>query len=282
MAARGMDDIGGPQAWYDSIPLITKQWFTAALAITCMGNMDIIPIKSVIWDFQSVKDSFEIWRFLTPFCYIGPFSFPTAITLYLLYQYSRQYEQGGPINTGGGGGTADYLFMLIFGAVFILVSSSFIPVIPLFSKNLVFYTLYVWSKQNPNAPANIYGVPMKAMHLPFAMLGLNILMGNPWVDIAHGIGVGHLYYFLVEVVPVVYGKDYIHTPQFLIETFGVGQYVAPAPRPAAVGGGRRMDAVGNNTWNAPGRVNRPNDPAAPAGGGGGHNWGGGGRALGRE
>ena len=83
-------------------------------------------------------------------------------------------------------------------------------------------------------------------------------MGNPINDILHGMGVGHIYYFLADVIPAVYGKDVLKTPQFLIDTFGVGEYtpeveVAAAPRPVAA-----------------------NEPAR----GGGHNWGGRGQALG--
>ena len=92
-------------------------------------------------------------------------------------------------------------------------------------------------------------------------------MGGMYADILHAIAVGHVFYFLVDVVPLVYGKDLLHTPQFLIDQLGVGAYVAPA----ATGG------TGNNTWQPPGRANPPSDPARPARG---HNWGSGGERLG--
>ena len=116
---------------------------------------------------------------------------------------------------------------------------------------------------------------MKAIHLPFAYVILSVLMGSAYADLLHGIAVGHLFYFLVDVVPLVYGKDFLHTPQFLIDRVGIGAYVAPAAAPA--GGGGRGGAVGNNTWTPPGRVNAPSDPARPARG---HAWGSGGQRLG--
>lgn len=108
---------------------------------------------------------------------------------------------------------------------------------------------------------------MKAIYLPFAYLALTIFMGNSYFDMLHGLAVGHLFYFLVDVVPQVYGKDLLQTPLFLIDYFGVGQYQeSQADREAR-----------NNPYNR---------PAAAAGGGAargaGHNWGGGGRALGRD
>lgn len=96
-------------------------------------------------------------------------------------------------------------------------------------------------------------------------------MGDAYSDLLHGIAIGHLYYFLVDVVPIVYGKDLLHTPQFLIDKLGIGAYAAPAA--PATGGG------GGAAWQAPGRANAPADPARPARG---HNWGQGGSRLGSD
>ncbi len=123
--------------------------------------------------------------------------------------------------------------------------------------------------------AAIWGIPIQGMYLPFALVGLNTLLGNSVMYMIHGIAAGHLYYFLVDVVPKVYGKDLIQTPLFFIQKFGIGEYVPPAPRAG-------MDAVGSNTYRPPGNVNPPRDPAASTSFGGGHNWGTGGQRLGRE
>merc|ERR1712157_20739 len=149
----------------------------------------------------------------------------------MLQSFSQRYETE-PCNTGAGGGTADYIAMVMFGMVSILATYPFmgavLPVPPVFARTLMFYILYVWSKRHPTAPASIWGIQMKAIHLPFAYLALNVLMGALYADLLHGIAVGHLFYFLVDVVPIVYRKDLLHTPQFLIDQLGVGAYVAPS------------------------------------------------------
>jgi Derlin-2/3 len=196
----------------------------------------------------------------------------------MLQSYSQRYEME-PYNTGAGGGTADYVFALMFGSVVIFASyplaSMLIPTPPIFSRTLMFFVLYTWSKRHPTALTSIWGVQFKAIYLPFATLALEVLMGHLYSDIMHGIAVGHLYYFLVDVVPLVYGKDVLHTPQFLIDRLGVGAYVAPVPTFTSSGG--RVGGIGNNTWQAPGRVNQPANPTGPASG---HNWGSGGQRLG--
>ena len=79
--------------------------------------------------------------------------------------------------------------------------------------------------------------------------------------------------------PHVYQKDILHTPDFLINYFGTGEYVPPTPattrtatgetRPLGAqqgGGSSGFTAYGNRATNS--NTNS------------GHNWGGGGRALG--
>lgn len=282
MNARGIDDTGGPQAWYDAMPFITKNWVTAAVGTTVMSNLGVVSPVNLAWSFESLSQKFEVWRIFTPFLYLGsfgkPHGFQTLISIFLLYQYSKQYESGVVFNTGGGGGTADYAYMLLLGGLIILGTGAFFGLGLFFSRPLVYYVLYVWSKRNPTAQAAIWGIQMQAMFLPFAVLALDFILGNDWFAVAHGYVAGHIYFFLVEVVPKVYGKTYITTPLWIIQRFGIGQYVPPAP----TGG---MGAVGNNTFRGPGRVNAPRDPAAPAAAparGGGHSWGGGGQRLGRD
>jgi Derlin-2/3 len=166
-----------------------------------------------------------------------------------------------------GGGTADYAFCMLLGVGMMLASYPLLlgwfSLPPVFCQNLIYYVLYIWSKRNPTAQANIWGFPMQAIYLPFAYLILTVFMGNPYLPMLHGMAIGHIYYFLVDVIPTVYGKDFVQTPRFLIDFFGVGQY---QPEVAPVRGG--MGATNQNEANARG------------GGGGGHTWGGGGQRLG--
>lgn len=271
-----IDDTGGPQAWFQSLPLVTRYWFGAALLTTCAGNFGFIAPMKLIYIWDDIWDNFEIWRFLTPFLFVGKFDFNTLMALYMLQSFSQRYETE-PYNTGAGGGTADYIFAMMFGTAGIFLTYPLMGMLglavpPMFARTLMFFVLYTWSKRHPTAPASIWGIQLKAIHLPFAYVVLSVLMGSLYADLLHGIAVGHLFYFLVDVVPIVYGKDLLHTPQFLIDQVGIGAYVAPATT-----AGGRAGGVGNNTWAPPGRTNAPSDPARPARG---HQWGSGGQRLG--
>jgi len=273
-AARPVADVGNTgsslEDWFKSLPIITRYWFAATFIFTAGMSFGVIDPMNYIFDFNAVKDRFEIWRLVTPFCILGKFSFPTAIALYMMVQYSKRHEMS-PYNTGGGSGTADYATTVLFGmALMLAVSASGIFQMVVMCQHLVYMTLYLWSKRDANQDVSIYGFPVKASQLPFAYLGITVVMGNDPSPIIVGIVSGHVYYFLVEVVPAMYGKDVIHTPAFLVDFFGPGQYV-PAVQAAAAGGGG---------WQAPGRVNPPAQPAA-GGGSSGFSWGrGGGERLG--
>eukprot|EP00545_Synedropsis_sp_CCMP1620_P001139 CAMPEP_0119004334 /NCGR_PEP_ID=MMETSP1176-20130426/1083_1 /TAXON_ID=265551 /ORGANISM="Synedropsis recta cf, Strain CCMP1620" /LENGTH=290 /DNA_ID=CAMNT_0006956025 /DNA_START=82 /DNA_END=954 /DNA_ORIENTATION=- len=285
--ARAIGDMGnaggGPQEWFLALPIVTQYWFGATLVLTLAGNFGMIHPSNFLLIWDQVKDKFEIWRLLTCFCYAGKFEFPTLISLFLLMNFSKQYESSGPFNTGAGGGTADYVFMWIFGAITMVVSKPVISlVLPvstrLMTRSMIYYVLYVWSKRHPTAQANIWGIPVKAIYLPFTYVIISIFIGAPYRDMVQGIIVGHIYYFLVDVVPQVYGKDVLHTPQFLIDKLGVGNYtqagIVDAPPPAEAPRVGRVAGVGGG-----GGAPQGGGAAAPRGGGG-HNWGAGGNRLG--
>ena len=65
----------------------------------------------------------QVWRLLTPFLTFGKPGFQFLMFLMLLYKFGGELESN-PYPSGGGNGTgnsADYLFMLIFGGVLLLV-----------------------------------------------------------------------------------------------------------------------------------------------------------------
>jgi Derlin-2/3 len=269
-------DAAGPDQWFKALPIVTQYWFGATMVITLGGNFGIVSPMQLMFSWPAIKNNFELWRILTPFCYAGAFSFNTLITCFMLVSMSKQYEKGGPYNTGAGGGTADYVFAMMFAAVTILITYPLVMwytvMSPIFCKNMVFFVLYVWSKRHPTSQASIWGVPVPAMYLPFAYLALTVFMGNPYMDLIHGCAVGHLYYFLAEVVPRLHGKDILVTPQFLIDQLGVGEY---QPEAAA-----RNPEDNPRGWGGPAGAQQQQQPAAVNRGG--YNWGGGGRPLGRD
>jgi len=267
---RQLQDTDGPQQWYDSLPFVTKHWLTTSVLTTFFTNFGIIPIDKVYYSFGAVKDKFEIWRLITNFAYVGPFEFNTVAYLFMLYKYSANYESSSGYNTGSGGGTADYVFMLLFGALVNIVIGAIYPIAPFYSGSLIAMIMYIGCKRDPTTMVSIMGYfSIPAMYVPMLFLAVQIVTAQAnYLATIQGFMIGHLYYFLAEAVPSVHGKTYLVTPDFLISKLGIGEYTPPRPS-------NGMDAAAPNRG-----LNARNAPApAPTSR---HTWGSGGQALGRS
>ena len=65
--------------------------------------------------------------------------------------------------------------------------------------------VYIWSQRNQHIRVIFFFVPFSAPFLPWVLLGLSVLLGNsPTIDLM-GISVGHLYFYLEDVLPEVSG-----------------------------------------------------------------------------
>ena len=131
------------------------------------------------------------------------------------------------------GRPADYLFMLLFGMSLMLVLHAIsmsisnpsqvigaVLHIPFLSASLTFMVIYVWARRNPLVMMNFLGfLNFHAPYMPFVLLSFSFLVSGtvPKSD-AIGIGVGHLYWYLVDVYPRENdGQRPLKTPRFLYD-----------------------------------------------------------------
>ncbi|KAK8944751.1 Derlin-1 [Platanthera zijinensis] len=223
------------ELFYNSLPPVTKAYGSLCLLTTAAYQLGLLNPLYISLNFPLVFSQFQIWRLVTNFFFLGKFSINFGIRLLMIARYGVQLENG-PFDNR----TADFLWMMIFGAFSLLVLSA----VPWFSSfflgtSLVFVLLYVWSREFPNAQINIYGLfTLQAFYLPWAMLALDILFGaSPLPDLM-GIIAGHLYYYLTVLHPLAGGKNILKTPMWLhslVARWGIGRQQAfgrPGTRPA--------------------------------------------------
>jgi Derlin-2/3 len=70
-----------PADWFKSLPIVTQYWFGATVLVTLAGNFDLISPIQFMWSWEQIRTKFELWRIVSSFCYAGPFSFDTLITV---------------------------------------------------------------------------------------------------------------------------------------------------------------------------------------------------------
>ncbi|XP_012076839.1 derlin-1 isoform X2 [Jatropha curcas] len=214
------------QRYYNSLPPISKVYGTLCLLFTVAIQLGVFDLFHIALIYKLALTRFQVWRLITNFFFLGKFSINFGIRLLMIARYGVQLEKG-PFDRR----TADFLWMMIFGALSMLVLAA-IPLFytPFLGISLVFMLVYVWSREFPNAQINIYGlVTLKAFYLPWAMLALDVIFGSHIMPDLLGIIAGHLYYFLTVLHPLATGKTLLKTPRWVHKLVARYRIGAPAP-----------------------------------------------------
>lgn len=116
---------------------------------------------------------------------------------------------------------------------------------------MIMSVLYVWCQLNKEVVVNFwFGTKFKAYLLPWVLLAFNVIMGGGGFFELLGIGVGHLYFFVMFKYPEINGgPPLLATPSILYSYF---------PSVAGRGG------FGGGSYSSTRTVRTPNSP--PTGG----------------
>lgn len=114
------------------------------------------------------------------------------------------------------GRPADYLFMLLFNWICIVITGLAMDM-QLLMIPLIMSVLYVWAQLNRDMIVSFwFGTRFKACYLPWVILGFNYIIGGSVINELIGNLVGHLYFFLMFRYPMdLGGRNFLSTPQFL-------------------------------------------------------------------
>eukprot|EP00903_Cladosiphon_okamuranus_P007621 g7390.t1 len=266
-----VDGSGGssPEDLFRSLPPVSKGLLVGMVGSLLSVVVGVTAPVNFALSWPLVWNKFHLWRLFTSGLFPGMPSFGTLMLIFSMTMFSIRYEKDG-FNTGGGGGSADFAYMLLFGFVVIEASLLLLFYQPflIFTQAVFFYICYVWSRKNPSLSVSFWGVRINAPYVPWVMVTMNFIVGMSIFLPLLGIAVGHLFYFLVDVLPDLHDIDLLATPQFLVNMLGWGSEGSgvtmqrPATRPGMP---------------APGNVQPPRD--IPRTGGGRYGWGAG-RTLG--
>lgn len=219
--AAQVGDTGSLQDWYRDVPPITKFFITGTMLAATGATFGLLGFiggeSGLTFDWYSISSKFHVWRLITPFIYAGPFGLNFVFHMMILYENCRRYESN-PYNTGAGGTTADFFYMLVLGGGFLILLELFFGFGMLsMSEPILHMIVYVWSRRDAELQVNIWGVKFKAMYLPWVYVGIRVVLNASPKFILLGIVVGHLYYFLAEVCPAQHGYTLIKTPKWCVD-----------------------------------------------------------------
>ncbi|XP_076959428.1 derlin-2.2-like [Bidens hawaiensis] len=221
--------------WYKQMPIITRSYLTAAVVTTIGCSLEIISPKHLYLNPMLVVEKYQIWRLVTNFLYFRKMDLNFLFHMFFLSRYCKLLEEN-----SFRGRTADFFYMLLFGATVLTTSVIVGGMIPYLSESfanifflsnsLTFMMVYVWCKQNPLIHMSFLGIfTFTAGYLPWVLLGFSVLVGaSVWVDLL-GMIAGHAYYFLEEVYPKMTGRRPLKTPSFIQALFADEPVVVARP-----------------------------------------------------
>jgi len=186
-------------SWYMNVPLITRLYLTGAFLTTAACTFEYISPYSLYFDWTLIYHG-QVWRLISSYFYFGEFSIEFVFHMYFLIRYSCLLEEG-----DFRGRTANYVYMLLFAVVNISLIASCIDV-QFLGSALTFMMTYIWGRRNEDIEMSLFGVlHFNAPYLPWIMLAYSVWMDHDVTTDLLGIAVGHLYYYLEYVYPVVAG-----------------------------------------------------------------------------
>lgn len=200
----GLGDMGGGGefdflSWYTSIPPVSRIYFTSAFLTTSFCAMDLLNPYILYFDYNLIIEG-QVWRLLSSFLFFGLFSIDFVFHMYFLIRHCRQLEEG-----DFRGKPSSFVLMLVFGISCICMLAPFcLSSHPFLGSALTFMMTYVWGRRNEDVRMAMFGViTFTAPYLAWVLVLFNFLVGNSVRMSFIGIGVGHTYYVLQYVYPVL-------------------------------------------------------------------------------
>ncbi|XP_076040918.1 derlin 2 [Oratosquilla oratoria] len=203
------------QQEYMQMPPVTRAYTTACVVTTLLVQLDLVSPFQLYFNPILIFRNYQLWRLVTTFLFFGAIGFNFLFNMIFTYRYCRMLEEG-----SFRGRTADFVLMMVFGGICMLVTAMFCSLLFL-GQAFTIMLVYVWARRNPFVRMNFFGLlNFQAPYLPWVLLGFSVLLGNSIVVDMVGIVVGHIYYFLEDVFPQQSGGIRIlKTPRFLQQLF---------------------------------------------------------------
>ncbi|KAI3433463.1 hypothetical protein D9Q98_003276 [Chlorella vulgaris] len=239
-----------PAEIWRSLPVITRGYVSLCVVTTAACALEIITPFNIYFNSKLIWQKHEFWRLLTNFFFFGNLGLDFFFHMFFLVKYSKSLEEGSFRNR-----SADFLWMLLFGAAILDVAGPWVN-IQFLGSSLTFMMVYVWGRRHQYVNLSFLGIfTFTAPYLPWVLLAFSFMLGSsPVVDLL-GMVAGHAYYFLEDVYPRMTGRRLLKTPAIVralfpadvIQTPRMAPMQAaavpaaaaplPAPAPAADGGG---------------------------------------------
>ena len=183
------------------------------MCLTMLEHLGFVSEHQLFFSTYYVFRKHQYWRIVTSFMYFGKIGLIFAIRILELIRFASDLEA----HTFGPTRRAQYAWFLLCSSLSLLLVGSLLS-IRFMSYPLSWILTYIWSRKSRHMRVSFLGVvTITAPYYPFIELLFTLVQSNlEFKDIAVGLLLGHLYYFLEELWPremPSFGYHWIGTPQ---------------------------------------------------------------------
>lgn len=195
------------EEWFLDVPVVTRVYLSALFGVALACQLDLLSPYTLYFHWGLIRREGQWHRLAASFFFLDKLSFDFVFHTFFLVRYCRMLEEG-----SFRGSSLDFLWFLVLGACAIVGSAVVISPyaqLPLLSSPLSFMLVYLWSRRNTFTRMNFLGVfTFHAPLLPYVLLAFSIFVNGRWPtgDIV-GLAVGHVYYFVQDVLPTIKGSS---------------------------------------------------------------------------
>lgn len=243
-------DANTPESFFRQIPAITKFLVVAIFAVTLLTTLGALNVQLLILDGVLIMRKWHFWRLITDYFFVGPFSISWIFHMYFFVSFSSKLEAH-PCFSPRVEGRGAYLYFLILQmlALDLLSLAIYAPRgKPVLASSLSFAIIYYWSKKEPFATVGLWGFNLAAWQAPYALLVLDVLMGQSIWDDLMDIATAHFFHFVRDVLPYTQGINLLKRPPALLDVLA-----------------EKLDFMSRSV-NRPPSGNAPVGPVRPSGG----------------
>eukprot|EP01006_Ploeotia_vitrea_P010862 TRINITY_DN2862_c0_g1_i1.p1 TRINITY_DN2862_c0_g1~~TRINITY_DN2862_c0_g1_i1.p1 ORF type:complete len:218 (+),score=5.38 TRINITY_DN2862_c0_g1_i1:63-716(+) len=198
---------------YSRIPIITKIYVTLAVLTSLAVTFEFVTAFTLYLNWRLILQKWQWWRLITCFLYFDRISVHLFFNLHFLYAYSRKLEEHFYHRQPAG-----FLHMILIGAFSLLGITWWMDNQLFLGNSLSIMIVYVWSRRFPDESLNLFGlVTCGAPYLAWVLCGFSALFGGTQAAIIDiiGIGVGHVFWYLQDIVPQITDVRILQAPRFL-------------------------------------------------------------------
>lgn len=221
------------EQWLESLGPVTKACLGLIVGLAAVSTFGMLSPYSILLTKEALF-SLQLWRFVTAAFFLGSFSFPWIMSVFMFYTFLNYNEQTNFKNK-----TADF----VWAFAFIIITHGLLGLYfgqMITSFSVAMSLCWMFCKRNPEMRLTLYSFEFRAPTFPWALMVLNLIISQRIFDDLLGIFVGHLYVYLHDVVPLLFNVNALRTPSF-VKNIVEGKRGTSALHPSGKWGtGRRL------------------------------------------